>query len=647
MKKVFLQLIILSLFVLVVNAQDGEAKESPRKINFGAYLGGNFNLHSPDLNFSGQYNMLPMNYTEPVFNSNASVLGFNGGLIFNHGITDMFLFTARIGYHTLSADLDGEAVINPLPENHTLEQSLGMLEITPGVQVYNLLPVDNLYLLGALDMGFLVNNEYNITSSADDQVFAIDGQELPNSNTRFAIAIGAGYEIAFNEKWILTPEVSYRLPLTDVSNADFVNGWSASQLRLSVSLAYDLSPDEEPEIESVLYLEIDGTFYNEKKERKAVDNIVVEEVQYSELYPIIPFVFMEAGKSTPVAETQTLASQAKTGAFSLDELKPNAVSINKYTLDVIGERLKKYPEAKLTLTGTNDGSSERNNITLSRQRAEFAKDYLVKNYKVNASNITVKATNLPQKASGTRTEDGREENRRVEIESNFPEILEPILIKQDKQSYATPGLIEFDTRVESSDTVQSWVMEISQSDRIVKRLKGKGEPRTIKWKIEPNDLLSKPVPVDYTLTVTDKKGKSDTKSGSIPIEFFSFERKRTEERPDKSISKFSLIVFDFDSPEISDEDKDILEKHVLQAIKYNSKIQIYGYTDRIGDTDYNQKLALKRAEKVKEFLQPKAKSAKIEVFGIGENIELFDNDVTIGRQLSRTVQVYVITPKEK
>ena len=113
------------------------------------------------------------------------------------------------------------------------------------------------------------------------------------------------------------------------------------------------------------------------------------------------------------------------------------------------------------------------------------------------------------------------------------------------------------------------------------------------------------------------------------------------------ISKFSLIVFDFDSPEISDEDKDILEKHVLQAIKYNSKIQIYGYTDRIGDTDYNQKLALKRAEKVKEFLQPKAKSAKIEVFGIGENIELFDNDVTIGRQLSRTVQVYVITPKEK
>jgi outer membrane protein OmpA-like peptidoglycan-associated protein len=85
----------------------------------------------------------------------------------------------------------------------------------------------------------------------------------------------------------------------------------------------------------------------------------------------------------------------------------------------------------------------------------------------------------------------------------------------------------------------------------------------------------------------------------------------------------------------------------LPAIKYNSTIQVFGYSDRIGEEDYNKKLALARADNVKNYLQTKAKGAKFEVFGVGENILLFDNDSPIGRNLSRTVQVYIVTPKEK
>ena len=94
------------------------------------------------------------------------------------------------------------------------------------------------------------------------------------------------------------------------------------------------------------------------------------------------------------------------------------------------------------------------------------------------------------------------------------------------------------------------------------------------------------------------------------------------------------------------DDKEIIDNNIIPAIEYNSTVQIYGYSDRIGQEDYNKKLALKRARNVEEYISSKAKDAKYEVYGIGESIQPYDNDLTIGRQLSRTVQIYIITPKE-
>jgi len=116
--------------------------------------------------------------------------------------------------------------------------------------------------------------------------------------------------------------------------------------------------------------------------------------------------------------------------------------------------------------------------------------------------------------------------------------------------------------------------------------------------------------------------------------------------PDKTTSKFSLVLFDFDSPNISDLDKQILDKNVVPAIGPNSTVQIYGYTDRIGDFDYNKNLATRRADAVKNYLSSKVKNVKFETYGVGESVQIFDNNKTLGRQLSRTVQIYIITPKK-
>ncbi len=179
----------------------------------------------------------------------------------------------------------------------------------------------------------------------------------------------------------------------------------------------------------------------------------------------------------------------------------------------------------------------------------------------------------------------------------------------------------------------------------MKRQNGSGQPQTLHWTIKPNELAANNIPVDYTLIVETINGKKYTAKGSIPTEYISQVKKRTEEQPDLSITKFSLVLFDFDKADVSSTDREVINRLVIPNIKFNSTVKIYGYTDKIGDDEYNLKLATRRAEAVKNIIQQKRKDVKIETYGVGERALLFDNDLPTGRHLSRTVQILIVTPK--
>jgi outer membrane protein OmpA-like peptidoglycan-associated protein/opacity protein-like surface antigen len=589
-----------------------ESGISKNDFRVGGYLGGNLNMHSPNVD-----NL-----------DNANGFGINVGGLVDYHYNKMWDFGLRLGYHSAGAEI-----------SDNFDASLGYLEISPIVKVYNLIPVKEFYFLGGFEMGI------NLNASYDD---GTNEQDIEDPSFRMGLAIGIGYNYKLNENWLISPEVSFRLPFTNISSATEMGDWKINQIRFGVNISYGFAKEKAPaDPESVIDVGMNGVYYYDTdKTKKRVDNVVVEEVQYSELFPLVPYIFLEKNKAVPSSSSQKLAVEAQTGGFSIESLEVDAIEINKSTLDIIGERLTKYPNSAITITG-NISVKDGEDKSTAQKRADFAKNYLVINYGVNPANIKTVARELPKKASGETTDDGRAENRRIEIQSSFSEVLEPIIISKDKQSFASPKLIEFDPIVKTSDSVVSWNLEISQADRLIKKLNGQNVSENIQWDISANSLTLGPIPIDYHLSVTNSEGRSDSHSGSIPIEFYSYDRKKTEQRADKTISKFSLIVFDFDSPNISTQDQEILKKHVLPAIKYNSNVQIYGYSDRIGEKDYNRRLALARAENAKSILEANAKSVKFEVYGIGENLELYDNELPIGRQLSRTVQIYIITPKEK
>jgi outer membrane protein OmpA-like peptidoglycan-associated protein len=620
------------------------AKEMPT--NIGLYGGLGFNMHSPSFTDTAESNQVLI-----PFNQSSTALSGYFGIIGNFPINETYTISGRIGYYNLNGSISSTTVTE---EKHTLDARFQYIEVSPILQLHNLISNSPIYFLAGLEFGFPLSMKYDYkyenlnTPSLNSTITDID---LRGKATRLAVALGVGYILNLSENTFLMPEASFRLPLTKVSTEKVFDSWNISQLRLGVNLTFGLNKYEEPITikKDEKYLNVNTpeiVYYDAKMTPRPVEKVKVEEVQYTELFPLIPYVFFPEGKSTPAPETQVLAAQNEAGEFRIDALSPSAEKINSYTLDIIGSRLKQDNTAQITVTGTLNSKELKSQKSLAKERADFVKNYLVANYGIQANKINTIAGGFPAKPSSKSDVDGDKENSRAEIASNNPEILKPIVISSDKERITVPQLIDFKSIIATNDTIDTWVLKYFQAGKEIEKKEGFGMPSNISWQILPNQLASSQTPVDWEFTVKTINGLKKTINGSLPVDYFSFTRKKTENLPDKIISKFSLVLFDFDSPSLSDQDKQIIDKYVIPSISANSTIQIYGYTDRIGDEDYNKNLATKRADNVRKYLEGKVKNVAFETYGVGESVLIFNNNLTTGRQLSRTVQIYVITPKK-
>ena len=74
-----------------------------------------------------------------------------------------------------------------------------------------------------------------------------------------------------------------------------------------------------------------------------------------------------------------------------------------------------------------------------------------------------------------------------------------------------------------------------------------------------------------------------------------------------------------------------------------TRIEIDGYTDRTGSTDYNQRLSETRAESVRRYLAAQqVQEARLVARGYGERNPVASNETTEGRQLNRRVEIRLV-----
>lgn len=372
---------------------------------------------------------------------------------------------------------------------------------------------------------------------------------------------------------------------------------------------------------------------------------IVEEFISNRLDPLLNYIFFD-DNSFQIPDRYKKLNQTNYKGFEIDSLyKETTLDIYYNLLNIIGKRMNDYPESKISLVGSNsDINLEKGNLTLSEKRAFAVKEYLTSTWNIAADRIKIEKRNLPAKPSIPKEDlDKMQENRRVEIVSDNYKILEPVFI-QKVDRIANPPIVRFKIDVQSELPIKKWeLISYQEKDkentfRVFADSKLKNQ---IDWELSSNqkiipkfeDLLKSKLKIEDEKSNIKEIFATDTK-----IEIKSISEKRKEIQSDYEIEKFSLILFDFDKSSIEGANRKIID-FISKRIKADSKVEIIGYTDNIGDDEYNKKLSEKRAEETKKALSLKSASTK----GVGEEIMLFSNDLPEGRFYNRTINIIVKT----
>jgi outer membrane protein OmpA-like peptidoglycan-associated protein len=387
---------------------------------------------------------------------------------------------------------------------------------------------------------------------------------------------------------------------------------------------------------------------DERGEEKPVARITIEEFLANRYLPLLNYVFF-AENSAELPERYTALSEREVAEFTVPKLY-NYEPMRAYQqiLNIVARRMRLYPNAKITLTGCNANlGSEKGALALSLRRAQAARAYLINTWHIDSARITVKARNLSENPSIPITEaDKIEENRRVEVTSDTPEILEWI-VTPDTLRAITPPLVRFRLNAQARQGIKAWRLTIQRGGEFVRSFSGKGTlPEKIDWDVLKEErsrselFIRNDHPFEYTLTLTDNNGTTlATETNALPVELVTIQKKRRELRNDKEFEQLSLILFDFNRSQLSDIHKRTAE-FVRSRIKSSSDVEILGYTDRTGSVEYNRKLSEQRARQIADLVR----HPRTTVRGIGKDQLLYDNELPEGRYYCRTVTVTIETP---
>ncbi len=627
---------------------------------------------------------------------------FNLGLRIGYSMLDAKLTNDETIGNALSKGIT--PAVEKITVQHLIDSKLRTIGFEPYI---NYRFFDKFYTTIGLKLAYLSTAEFSQSEeikSPDYVVFTENNttkrnvytqQEIPEKNSLlFYGNIGFGYEFPLFETGTISPEVRFEIPFTSVSSVN----WKPGALNLGLAVKFPIYKAGKPTLDSIYYerdtnrIFVKGlkderiTKIDERKQKMNLDmgdyflnktvikeyykqelpgelgllaakvdlmginpdgtetkvpQIIIEELETEEVFPLLPYVFFKNNDSK--LENTSMVFYDKFSTFDENNLPWDALKIHQNLLNIIAHRLKAEPNAKISITGTNNNTAlEKNNLDLSLARAEAVRDYFVAYCGIDEKRITVNYQNLPDQSANNQRKEGLEENQRVEISSDDYNILKPITLKEIHKT-SNPPLVRINPNIEAKEGLRKWSVDVSQGGKIIREYSGDSSAEPIYWNIENEPIPSLDEPVKVTITAIDKMGQLDSSSSSIAIEQKTIQKKKVEMKGDKKVEKFSLILFDYDKSNITPQQAEFL-KLVKSKIKPNSQVNIYGYTDKTGDNTHNLKLSLDRANEVKKLLSLNEKQGA--VFGNGSKVELYDNNSPEGRSYSRTVKVVIETPVE-
>jgi len=491
-------------------------------------------------------------------------------------------------------------------------------------------------------------NEYNGTTP---NMSVLDG----------AIVFNARYAFPLNTQHTtqLIPEIGYELPITNVLHS--AEMWNVHTIRFGVTVAFSYVEEEEitipieikdpiiipqisisktikPKIDikenltSLLQSPIKAMLFDSNG--RQVDNqINIEKKVARNMFSIINYVFFDSG-SVDIPKRYKKLTPDEQKAFDIDEFRTDsAISLYHNVLNILGKRLQNKPNAIINLTGTNSNNGiELNNLDISKKRADAVKEYLVSVWNIDPNRIKTDARNLPDQPSRVNTGYGEEENRRVEVSANDPDIFLPVKFI-DTSYKVLPNDIRISTERLNKENIKKWELRAITGDKSVMLKSGNSimddTLRTTADNI--SDELLNTDKVELKIVTTDQEGNERVVGETeIPVRQIIANKNKVE--------KYNLITFGYNSSAV-DEANNFIIQDVKKNISNTSVITLTGHTDRTGAAQYNRSLSLRRAQEISRFFT----ANKILTEGKGFDELLFPLELPEGRFYSRTVRITVDT----
>lgn len=652
---------IIILTILIALSINCNAEEYPSQL--GLY--GTYNIYQHSVNF-GTLPSVPS--CCPKY-EDASGNGFSAGLFFKSPINDFLFWQIRAGYTHIAGDFKYDEYIgNALDINyntteaiseHNLKTTLGHIELIPAISIK---PLDlPLFINIGVPFGIQLSSKYEQSEriKQPSNVFYLNGGKTRNisdgeiddlTNPFISGMFSLNYEFKFG-KFSISPEVSYYLGISDVIST---REWKVNSFRFGLLFAYNFEKEKEVPVitqkPSELIVKLDAKGINKDNKEEEIVKFIVEEFLSRQLYPLLPYIFFREN-SEEISERYTRLGPNDVENFDENKRFFNSEVMSVYydVMNIIGKRMLDNPSSTITITGYNSNQrQEKNNLKLAQGRAEKVRDYLRDRWGIQENRMIVKWDNLPQKPTRGDTKDHFEENQRVEIYSDDYNIIKPVFV-YDTLRLTSPPKMKVTTDIITDDKVVRWNLQSSQFDYSgEKNIFFKNgydyspEDKSVIWDFssEKKSIPRTETPINLAFEVETANQMVAKAYDTIPVEQLTIQKKRTRRIDDKEIDEYRLIMFDFDTPDVLEAHKKIIEL-ICENTKPNSTIYIEGYTDRLGSEEYNLKLSNQRAETMSSAIP--CSVAQVNKNGMGEQ-QLYNNDVPEGRFYNRTVIIRVETP---
>jgi outer membrane protein OmpA-like peptidoglycan-associated protein len=613
-----------------------------------------------------------------VFTSGTSVAP-SGNLLFEMPLGDpahSFWLTPRLHLSGLGATIttpatDQAQARNPVDSslvNVTQEYKLSATLLSLGADLFVKYPITpRFFLLGGPSLSYFLQRFSNLNEVITSPSYAVyeggsqtrlisSGQIVNSTSFLAAFTIGASLDVPLSQKVVLAPELTFSVPINSIVT-DY--SWRVGTIALGAELKFDISPQPKMEVvppappppplksEMTASVQISGvTVDSAGTEHEIPDpEIRVEEFERHEAYPALNYIFFDEDSAGIPSRYQVFADSNETKAFHIDSLSgKSTIEIYHDELNIIGQRLTDSPSVTITLTGTNSGSpKEAKDSSLALRRASSVQHYLENTWHIDSSRIAVDSEGLPQSPSSTITSDGTAENRRVEITSSDPSLLDPLSIKTVDRTM-NPPTIRLRTSESSRITLTENTLELKQGDQVLTSYRGPGPME--QWHPQPEDMPRTDSPLVATVNMTDSIGGTFEASDTAKVKLLTIRKKREERVQDKIIEHYNLITFNFDKSDLNDRSLRVVAQ-IAASVTPGTRILIRGYTDISGESSHNLELSQARATAVesalKQALGDQATSVSFQAEGEGQS-DLVDNRLPEGRFLSRTVFVELQKP---